>query len=93
LICENCNCNLKNPSKTSLKTGVCSQCRVKLATANEDSEIIKEDQFCESCRVDDTRVKDATRKLFGRLNQRDREAAQTWLSLYYHLVGEEENDC
>ncbi|AJA92542.1 hypothetical protein A7X95_04630 [Candidatus Nitrosopelagicus brevis] len=93
MICENCKCTLSKPSKTSLQTGVCNQCRVQLKTENEDSEIVKEEQFCESCRQDDSRIKDATRKLFGRLSQREREAAQTWLSFYYHLVGEEENDC
>ena len=58
MICENCKCTLSKPSKTSLQTGVCNQCRVQLKTENEDSEIVKEEQFCESCRQDDSRIKD-----------------------------------
>jgi len=93
MICEKCKQKPDNPSKTSIQTGVCKQCRVGLKAENENSEIIKEEQFCETCRQEDTRVKDASRKLFGRLSLREKEAAQTWMSLYYNLVGEEENDC
>ena len=65
----------------------------KLLIENEDYEIQREEQFCETCRQDDSRIKDASRKLFGRLSQREKEAAHTWISMYFHLVGEEENDC
>ena len=93
MICERCKGKLKNPSKTSLQTGVCYQCRAQLKIENEDNEIQREEQFCETCRQDDSRIKDASRKLFGRLSQREKEAAHTWISMYFHLVGEEENDC